>query len=69
MSAFHKQEISEIRKGNDALVPKFDWLSETVTETINCYGQIKQAIRECQGRYQQLKINCGTGMKDKGKTT
>jgi hypothetical protein len=50
----HKQEMSEIRKGTNALGPKFDLLSEIVTEMINDYGQIKQAIRECEARYQQL---------------
>jgi hypothetical protein len=35
--------------------PQADWLSEIVTEMINDYGQIKQAIRECEVRYQQLK--------------
>jgi hypothetical protein len=37
-----------MRKGTDALGPKFDRLSEIVTEMINNYGQIKQAIRECE---------------------
>jgi hypothetical protein len=34
----HKQELSEMRKGTDALGPKFDRLSEIVTEMINDYG-------------------------------
>jgi uncharacterized coiled-coil DUF342 family protein len=46
--------MAELRKGTDALGPKFDWLSEMVTEMMNDYGQIKQAIRECEARYQQL---------------
>jgi hypothetical protein len=50
----HKQRISEMMKGTDALGPKFDRLSEIVTEMINDYGQIKQAIRECEERYQHL---------------
>jgi hypothetical protein len=40
-----------MRKGTDALGPKFDRLSEVVSEMIKDYGQIKQAIRECEMRY------------------
>jgi hypothetical protein len=50
----HKQEMSEMRKRTDALGPNFDRLSEIVTEMINDYGHIKQAIRECAARYQRL---------------
>jgi hypothetical protein len=41
-------------KETDALEPKFDRLSEIVTEMINDYGQIELAIRKCEVRYQQL---------------
>jgi septal ring factor EnvC (AmiA/AmiB activator) len=50
----HKQEMSEMNKEINALVPKFDPLIEMVTEIIKDYGQIKQAIRECEVRYQAL---------------
>jgi hypothetical protein len=45
----HKQEMSE----TNALGPKFDRLCEMVTEIMD-YGQIKQAVRECEMRYQEL---------------
>jgi hypothetical protein len=45
MLGTHKQETSEMRKGMDALGPKFDWMIEMVSEIINDCGQIKQAIR------------------------
>jgi uncharacterized protein YukE len=50
----HKQEMTKMRKGTDTVGPKFDQLSKIVTEMINDYGQIKQTIRECEDKYQQL---------------
>jgi uncharacterized coiled-coil DUF342 family protein len=64
----HKQEISKMRKETDVLGPKFYQSSEMVSEMMKDYSQIKQAIGECEVRYQELKINCDKGMKDKGKT-
>jgi hypothetical protein len=46
--------MTEMRKGMDALGPKFDRLIEMVFEIINNYGQIKQVIREREVRYQAL---------------
>jgi hypothetical protein len=37
----HQQEMSEIKKGTDALGYKFDPLSELVTETIKDQSRIK----------------------------
>jgi chromosome segregation ATPase len=54
MLEIHKQEMSEMRKAMDALGPKFNQLSEMVSEMIKDYSQIKQVIRECEVRYGEL---------------
>jgi hypothetical protein len=54
MSESHKQETAELRKGTDAQGSKFDRMNEMVTEMIKDYGQIKQALRECEVSYRQL---------------
>jgi hypothetical protein len=46
-----KHKMSEIKKVTDALGPKFDQLSEVVSELIKDYGKIKQAMIECEMRY------------------
>jgi uncharacterized coiled-coil DUF342 family protein len=43
-----------MRKEIDALGQKFDQLGEMVSEMIEDYGQIKQAIRGCEMRHQGL---------------
>lgn len=50
----HKQEMSELRKETHALGPKFDQLSEMVSEMIKDSSQIKQTVRGCEMRYQGL---------------
>jgi uncharacterized coiled-coil DUF342 family protein len=46
--------MSEIRKATEALRPKFERLNEMVSEMIKNCDKIKQAIRECEVRYQEL---------------
>jgi uncharacterized tellurite resistance protein B-like protein len=53
MVELHKQEMAEMRKSTDALGLKFDRVSEIVTEIMNDYGQVKQAIKEWEKCYQQ----------------
>jgi Cu2+-containing amine oxidase len=65
----HKQEMAEIRKSTDALGLKFDRMSEIVTEIMNDYGQVKQAIKEWEKCYQQWKKHYDTWMKREGKIT
>jgi archaellum component FlaC len=46
MVELYKQEMAEMKKSTDALGLKIDRVSEIVTEIMNDYGQVKQAIKE-----------------------
>jgi hypothetical protein len=60
--------MSEIRKGTDAPGTKFDRLSEmVVSEMIKDYSQIKQAIRECEVRYEDLENKLRQGEEGQSK--
>jgi hypothetical protein len=65
MVELHKQEMVEMKKSTDALGLKFDRLSEIM----NNYGQVKQAIKEWEMCHQRTRKNYDTWVKRKRKIT
>jgi hypothetical protein len=63
MVELHKQEMAEMKKSTDALGLKFDCVSEIVSEIMNDYGQVKQAIKEWEMCHQRTEASLTQQMK------